>query len=69
MFWCKRRRQRRSEERADFAGPGSENEFTVEKWSKLQTVVVTALKPYAEAWDAVVAALIENESPTKVEER
>jgi hypothetical protein len=31
-----------------------------------RATIVTALKAYAEAWDAVMAALIDEESPTKV---
>jgi hypothetical protein len=33
------------------------NDWGPEKWARLQTTVVSALKPHSEAWDAVVAAL------------
>lgn len=66
MFWS---REPRSEERADFTEPGSEqdqerNSLSVEKWCQLQETIMHALKPYRDAWDAVSAALKAANSPT-----
>lgn len=70
MFWSKK--QSRVEENAGFAEPGEEQEgeadsFTVEKWCELQETIMFALKPYRDAWDAVLAALKRANSPAAVE--
>ncbi|HUS05249.1 MAG TPA: hypothetical protein VMZ52_03080 [Bryobacteraceae bacterium] len=72
MFWSKQRREARSEERAGFTEPGSEedeekNSLSVEKWCQLQETIMFALNPYRDAWDAVSAALKAANSPTPVQ--
>ncbi|HUS05099.1 MAG TPA: hypothetical protein VMZ52_02300 [Bryobacteraceae bacterium] len=71
MFWSKKAREPRSEERADFTEPGSEEDedkksLSVEKWCELQQTIMHALKPYRDAWNAVSAALRAAASPTPI---